>query len=71
MISIPQPDRLGLGATFEHLRTAELEILDENDAVAIGKHSAVGILDNARAFRNFFLRPFKTAGDTLPFVGVF
>lgn len=71
MIPLPQANRLGLGTTLEHRGAAELQILDENDAIAIGEDGAVGILDDSGSLGNLFFRPFKAAGDTLPFVGVF
>ena len=74
MVFVHEADRLGLRAALEHLRAAQLQILDENDAVAVGEHVAVGVLDDERGLRRGgcgFARPLVTAGDAFPFVRKF
>jgi len=73
MIPVDELDRLRLRSSLEHLSAAKLQILDQDDAVAIGEHIAMGILDDAtrlRSLRLGLLGPFESAGDTLPLVGV-
>ena len=74
VVAVAQADGLGLGAALEHLRAAELQVFDQDDAIAVSKHIAVGILDDARASGSFgrgFARPFVTASDTFIAFGVF
>jgi len=71
MVAVAEADGLGLRAALEHGRAAEFQVFDEDDAVAVGEHVAVGVLDHARAggrFRRGFARPFVAAGDAFPFI---
>jgi len=70
MIPVNELDRLRLGAPLEHGRTAELEILNEDHAIAVGEHGAVGILHDAGALGNLLFRSLKSACDALPLVGM-
>ena len=74
MVAVYEADRLGLRAALEHRGTTELQIFDEDDAIAIGEDIAVGVLYYARTGGGFgrgFARPFMTASDAFPFVGKF
>ena len=74
MVAVHEADGLGFRAALEHRRTAEFQILDEDDAIAIREDVAVGVLHAARAGGDFgrgFARPFVAAGDAFPFVGKF
>ena len=75
MITVHEADRFGLRSTFEHLvATAEFQILDQNDTVAIRQCMAVGVLDDAGGVRRVRLRlarPLVTAGDAFVALGVF
>jgi hypothetical protein len=74
VIAIAQTNGLGFRAALEDLRTAELQIFDEDDAVAIREHVAVGVLDHARAggeFRFGGAFPLMATRDAFPFVGEF
>ena len=74
MVAIYEADGLGFGTALEHGGTAEFQIFDEDDAIAISEDIAVGVFDDARAVGDFgcgFARPFVAAGDAFPFVGKF
>ena len=73
VIPVHEFDRLRLRSPLEDGGAAEFEILDEHDAITVGKHGAMRILHDAGSLRNFLLcgfRPLKAAGDALPFLGV-
>ena len=72
MVAGAEADGLEFRAALENLRAASFQVIDEDDAVAIRKQIAVGVLHGARAggrggFAGAF--PFVTAGDTFPFSG--
>ena len=74
MVAVHEADGFGFGAAFEHLiATAQFQILDQDDAIAVGEHIAVGVLDHAGFGGIGFARalPFVAAGDTFPFIGKF
>ena len=74
MVAVAQADGFGFGAALEHLRAAEFQILDQDDAIAIGEDIAVGIFDDARAGGGFGFRralPFMAAGDAFVAFGMF
>ncbi len=62
MVAIDEADGLGFRAALEHLRAAEFQVLDENNAIAVGEDIAMGIFDDARAGGGFGF------GGALPFV---
>jgi hypothetical protein len=52
VIALHQADGFGLRSAFEHLRpAAQLQILDQDDTIAVREHIAVGVPPkNARRF---------------------
>ena len=51
MVAIDQADALDLGAFFEHGgRAFDLQVLDQNNRIAIGQRVAIGVLDDAARF---------------------
>ena len=69
MVAFPQPDGFGFGSALEHLRAPQLEVLDQDDAVAVREHGAMGVPDNARGLglvRLGFARPLVTARGAFP-----
>lgn len=75
VIAINEADGLGFRPAFQHLiAPAQLQILNQHHAIAVGEHSAVSIFHHARGIGRFgFGRafPFMTARDTFPAIGVF
>jgi len=50
VITIDEADILGLGATLKRAgAAAQLEILDEDDGIAVGQDGSVGVLDDSGA----------------------
>lgn len=72
MIFIHKADAFDLGAALDDLGGAfELQVLDQDDGIAIGEHIAIGIFDYAgtggfRGFSHGFTGPFMTASNTFP-----
>ena len=69
MVAFPQPDGFGFGSALEHLCAPQLEILDQDDAVAVREHGAVRIPDDARGLglvRLGFARPLVAARGAFP-----
>ena len=72
MITVHQPDVLGLGATLDHLGgSLELQIFDERDGVPVHQHHPVRVAHHARSLRHLLLLPFMPTGHTLPCTSVF
>lgn len=74
MIAIHEADGFGLGAALEHRGTAELEVFDEDHAIAVGEHIAVGVFHHAWGVGGLgrgFAGPFMAARHAFPFVGEF
>ena len=68
----PSTRRIGLDfdPPLSTCRAAEFQVLDQDDAVAVGEHVAVGVLDDARAGGGFGrggALPLVTARHAFPF----
>ena len=75
VIAIHQANRFGFRSAFEHLvPTAQFQILDQDDTIAVGEYIAMGILDDpfrCRGLRLGFPRPLMATSDAFPFLGEF
>jgi len=73
VITLAQPDRLGLGSPLEHGGTSQFEVLDQDNTVPVTQDNPIGILHDTGSIGDIrlgLLGPFKGTGDALPFVGV-
>ena len=74
MVTIDELDRLRFGAALEHLRAAQLEVLRQHHAVAIGEDIAMRVPHHPRSIRRFrrlLARPLMPARHAFPFRGKF
>ncbi len=72
MVAVHEADGLRFTSAFEDLGgTFEREVFDECDAIAVRKHVAVGILDDAGFLGFFRLFPLVAAGHAFPAFDVF
>jgi hypothetical protein len=74
VVTVHEADGFGFRAAFEHLRTTEFQIFNQDDAIAVGEDVTVGIFDDARtggSFGSGDAFPFVTARHAFPFLGEF
>jgi len=72
VVAVDEADVFGFRAGFQNLGTAEFEVFDDGDGIAVGEDVAVSIFDDAGLVGGgrFFFGPFVSAGGALPVIGV-
>lgn len=74
VVAVAEADGPGLRTAFQHLCAAELQVFDEDDAVAVSECVAVSVLDDAWSggrFGSGASFPFVAAGHAFIAFGVF